>query len=121
MPDSTQQFVIQEHSTPEGVHWDLMLQMKAVLWTWRIETPPSEIGNKPVVAKRIFDHELRFLTYEGPVQNNTGKVRIADKGIYHKKHQAETSIHIHLDGGVLSGDFRLCCIEDTVWQLEKLD
>jgi len=82
MESSQKQFVIAEHTTPNGVHWDLMLEMDDCLWTWRLNVPPVEIKNKPISAERIHDHSLRFLTYEGPVQNNTGSVKIADKGTY---------------------------------------
>ena len=76
------QFVIQQHTTPNGVHWDLMLEMNNCLWTWRLNTPPEKITNAPVSAERIQDHPLRFLTYQGPVQNGTGQVKITDKGTY---------------------------------------
>ena len=80
--DEKKQFVIHEHTTPDGVHWDLMLEMDDCLWTWRLNTPPAEIKDEPIPAERIHDHPLRFLTYEGPVQNNAGQVTIADKGTY---------------------------------------
>ena len=50
------QFVIQQHTTPNGVHWDLMLEMNNCLWTWRLNTPPEKITNAPVSAERIQDH-----------------------------------------------------------------
>jgi hypothetical protein len=82
MDTAARQFVISEHTTKSGVHWDLMLEMDDGLWTWRLNVPPAEIKNKPIPAERIHDHPLRFLTYEGPVQNDTGNVKIVEKGTY---------------------------------------
>lgn len=103
--DSQKQFVIQQHTTPDGVHWDLMLEMDDCLWTWRLNVPPTEIKNKPISAERIHDHPLRFLTYEGPVQNNTGKVKITDKGTY-TQHVIPT--------GTLSNEMRQCAAEEPI-------
>lgn len=80
METAAKQFVISEHTTKNGVHWDLMLEMHDYLWTWRLNVPPEKITDTPVSAEPIFDHSPRFLTYEGPVQNGTGRVKIADKG-----------------------------------------
>jgi len=69
-------FVIQEHQTPEGVHWDLMLEQGDVLATFRLQEPPGQVLVHAVRAERIVDHPMRFLWYEGPVQNGAGRVRI---------------------------------------------
>jgi hypothetical protein len=82
MDNSQKKFVIQQHTTPDGVHWDLMLKKDDCLWTWRLNVPPNQIKDQSITAERIADHPLQFLTYEGPVQNGTGNVKIADKGTY---------------------------------------
>ena len=119
MTDSTQQFVIQEHTTPDGMHWDLMLEMQDVLWTWRLDRVPGDINQVPVRAQRIFDHALRFLSYEGPVQNGTGRVSIFDKGAYQIIEHNETVLEIQLAGELLSGCYRLCLTEGTVRRIER--
>jgi len=73
-------FVIQKHETADGVHWDLMLEQDEVLTTFRLEEPPEQALVHPVRAERIFDHPLRFLWYEGPVQKGTGCVHIVERG-----------------------------------------
>ena len=103
MENSEKKFVIQEHTTPDGVHWDLMLEMENTLWTWRLNVPPAEIKNEAIGAERIHDHPLRFLTYEGPVQNGTGRVKIVDKGIYMLLKQTDTALLIDIQGELLSG------------------
>jgi hypothetical protein len=118
--DTQKQFVIQEHTTPSGVHWDLMLEMQDTLWTWRLNTPPAEIKNEPVAAERIGDHPLRFLTYQGPVQNGTGQVTIADKGTYSLREQIENSLLIDMHGKMLKGEFTLCKTKDgPLWRLQR--
>jgi len=114
------QFVISRHTTPDGVHWDLMLDMDTVLWTWRLNSPPAEIKNEPITAKRIGDHSRRFLTYEGPVQNNTGQVKIADKGIYSLYEQVDNSLLIDVQGEILKGQFIFFETECTLWKVTAL-
>ena len=105
--NNAKQFVISEHTTPNGVHWDLMLEMDNTLWTWRLNVPPAEIKNKPILAERIHNHPLRFLTYEGPVQNNTGQVTIAEKGTYQIIEQTENTLRLEMNGNILKGNFTL--------------
>ncbi len=114
------QFVISRHTTSDGVHWDLMLDMDAVLWTWRLNSPPAEIKNGPITAERIGDHPLRFLTYEGPVQNNTGQVKIADKGIYSLYEQTDNSLLIDVRGEILKGQFIFSKTERSLWKVTAL-
>ncbi|MBM4025209.1 MAG: hypothetical protein FJ280_07350 [Planctomycetes bacterium] len=100
-------FVVQEHTTPEGVHWDLMLEKGDALVTFRLEQPPQVVLDHPVRATRIFDHSLRFLTYEGPVQQGTGKVRIVERGTCRLLAEADDIITMHLQGETLQGGFTL--------------
>ena len=110
-------FVVQEHTTPDGVHWDLMLEKADVLTTFRLEQPPQAALNGAVRAVRIFDHPLRFLTYEGPVQKGTGKVRIVDRGTCCLLDETDNAVTLDLQGEILQGGFTLTRIEETSWQL----
>jgi hypothetical protein len=110
-------FVVQEHTTPDGVHWDLMLEKGEVLTTFRLEQPPEAASTGTVRATKIFDHPLKFLTYEGPVQKGTGKVRIVERGTCDVSVEGEDVITLRLYGTVLQGDFTLAGIEGTSWQL----
>ena len=113
------QFVISEHTTPTGAHWDLMLEMDDTLWTWRLKIPPAEIKNEPIGAERISDHPLRFLTYEGPVQNSTGRVKIADKGPCQIIEQTENTLVFESQGTILKGTFSLSKTQNTsLWTLK---
>lgn len=112
----SRRFVIQEHAIPAGVHWDLMLEDGDILMTYRLEQPPETARGQAVRAMRIFDHPRRFLTYEGPVQKGTGRVRIVDRGACHLS-QNENVIDLELSGEVLQGRFVLTQTEGASWQL----
>jgi hypothetical protein len=114
------QFVIQKHLTPVGGHWDLMLQIEDTLWTWRLHHSPEHIQDTPIAAEKIADHPLRFLTYEGPVQNDTASVKIVDKGNFRIPKQTENQIEFETDGKILSGQFQLHLEQDDIWSLLRI-
>ncbi|HML74666.1 MAG TPA: DNA polymerase ligase N-terminal domain-containing protein [Anaerohalosphaeraceae bacterium] len=118
-PDS--EFVIQQHSTPEGIHWDLMLQRGDVLWTWRMTISPEHINTACLPIERIVDHPLRFLSYEGPVQNKTGQVKIADKGSYRLISEKTDSLCIDVQGKILQRIFTLTRQTEKFWILARQD
>ncbi len=109
-------FVIQEHTTPDGVHWDFMWEKGDILTTFRLEQPPQVALDHDVRAVKIVDHPLRFLTHEGPVQKGTGRVRIVDRGTCDRS-EGEDIITLAVQGEVLRGNFTLTRIEGTIWQL----
>jgi len=109
-------FVVQEHTTAEGIHWDLMLEQDGVLMTFRLEDEPAQSLVHEIRAAKIFDHSLRFLTYEGPVQKGTGKVRIVDRGAYQYRNRSEDLLALELDGTLLKGNFTLTRIEGVEWR-----
>jgi bifunctional non-homologous end joining protein LigD len=115
-------FVIQRHERQgETVHWDLMLEKNGVLETYRVNAPPEEWGNKPVEAVKIFDHPLRFLTYEGSVNKGKGEVTIAEAGIYEEMNKTEDERQLRLEGKVLKGDFSLRQIDGERWELKNIE
>ena len=115
---SSKQFVIQQHQTPKGIHWDLMLQADQALLTWRLSVPPKQISNEEASAQKIADHPLRFLTYEGPVQNQTGSVKIADTGTCTIE-ETQNALQIALNGQILHGNFILKEIRKQDWIFQK--
>jgi len=112
-------FVIQEHTTAGGVHWDFMLERGEVLVTFRLEEPPANVPDHPVRAVRIFDHPLRFLTYEGPVQKGAGRVRIVERGACRLLDESEDAIVLDLQGSILAGAFVLTRTLDQTWELAR--
>lgn len=109
-------FVILEHQTPAGVHWDLMLENEGVLWTWRLDIHPADI-HQPVSAERIFDHPLKFLSYEGPVQNSTAGVTRLDEGPLHYRQITPAAITCELNGKLLKGLFVLHMEKPPQWTM----
>ena len=120
MSEELKQFVIAEHTKGIAVHWDFMLESGDCLQTYRLDTPPEKIaGQTAVCAERIFDHPLKFLTYNGPVNDGKGKVRIVDEGVYEITSEDRNKIALDLTGGTLKGKFTLEHIEDDKWRFIK--
>ena len=101
-------FVLQRHSTREGVHYDLMLDAGdgGRLPTWRLDALPSTDG-QPLAARRLADHRRIYLTYEGPIGGDRGEVHIADAGSYECEHRSADRWVIRLCGEALAGRFEL--------------
>ena len=95
-----------------------MLQAGQALWTWRLSAPPKQISDQEVAAQKIADHPLRFLTYEGPVQNQTGSVTIADTGTCTIE-ETQDVLKIVLNGKILHGHFTLTKIRENEWIFQK--
>ena len=112
-------FVVQEHTTADGVHWDLMLEAGGVLQTWRLDRRPEELLRAGASAERIFDHPLKFLTYEGPVQDGKGTVRIIDKGVCETLSRQGNPAEFLFAGAVLKGCFTMTPVKgrNGGWEL----
>jgi hypothetical protein len=116
--DKPLRFVIQRHTRDgEQPHWDLMLEKGRVLETYRVSLPPEDWGDKAAEAVRIFDHSLKFLSYEGSVNNSKGRVEIADCGTYRLIEKNENQQKLLFAGKLLRGKFQLCLIEGDRWEL----
>ncbi|MGD0784633.1 MAG: hypothetical protein ABR969_02340 [Sedimentisphaerales bacterium] len=86
MPEQ-KRFVIHKHTLGNETHWDLMIEDGDKLKTWRLENPPEKLAGDfdklspgKTKATPIFDHDKKFLTYQGPVNNGKGMVEIVDEG-----------------------------------------
>jgi bifunctional non-homologous end joining protein LigD len=110
-------FVIQRHEREtEPVHWDLMLESGNVLETYRISEPPEEWETVPVKAEKIFDHPLKFLTYEGSVNKGKGRVKIADGGTYRVLTKRGKQRRLEFTGSILKGGFVLSYVGRDEWE-----
>jgi hypothetical protein len=116
MAENNKKFVIQKHVRGNDIHWDLMLEAGNILETYRLPVPPEKITAEPVEAIKIFDHPLRFLTYEGSVNKGQGSVEIADSGIYQILYKTHSCVELQLDGKILKGKFTLTLIEADRWE-----
>ena len=116
MNRQNKRFVIQRHTKGTDTHWDLMLEKDDTLQTWRLDAAPNELKQNIAHAIKIFDHDLKFLTYEGPVNKGKAKVQIADAGTYKIIQQCSEKIELNLNGKILKGIFILARIENDNWQ-----
>ena len=119
MTNENKKFVIQQHSSGSDDHWDFMLEIKNALRTYRLDKAPQQLTQTSANAVKIFDHPLKFLTYEGPVNKGRGSVHIADSGSYEISHQANDRLELELNGNILKGKFTLSHIEGDNWQFAK--
>ena len=64
-------------------HYDLMLESNGVLKTWALAEDPfqrSSAGHAKQNAKKLPDHRVMYLDYEGPVSDNRGTVSRVARG-----------------------------------------
>ena len=74
-------YVILRHEGVPEPHFDLMFEIAegSKLATWRSPSWP------PVTSQRIeklVDHRREYLTYEGPISNDRGRVTRVESGTY---------------------------------------
>jgi len=117
MTVESKRFVIQKHVRQTDVHWDFMIEQGESLQTWRIDTAPDKLTDDAVHAQKIPDHPLRFLTYEGPVNEGKATVQIADSGTYRILENNEGNITLDMNGKTLKGKFSLKHTDNRNWQI----
>ena len=93
-------YVLLEHDHPT-LHWDLMLEVGEVLWTWRLEANPWL--DTPCRASRIADHRRLYLEYEGPINGDRGSVKRIDAGEFVWIEETGEQVSIELTGKDRSG------------------
>jgi hypothetical protein len=105
-------FVIQHHSGYGPEHFDMMFEQAGSLATWQFSQSPLHLDRKlQLAARRIQDHRPAYLTYEGPVSGNRGRVSIIEQGSYHLISAEETRWEVELEGQGLIGRFELIRLE----------
>jgi hypothetical protein len=113
-------FVVQRHDRQgQPAHWDLMLEQGDVLKTFRLDRPPVDVLAGAVPAVAIADHAVRFLTYEGSVNQGLGCVQIAERGTYTTTLQKQESWDMEMDGAILRGRFLLSHVQAEGWRLSR--
>ena len=101
-------FVILEHSISKQRHYDLMLERGGVLETWQMSRQVNELEQgESIDAKKLADHRLAYLDYEGPISKNRGQVKRVDKGSYDLLESNETGRIIRLKSKNIQGTFEL--------------
>ncbi len=113
------QFVIQIHSGQGPTHWDLMLQDGEALATWQLAALPPQRAGQALPARALAAHRLAYLTYEGPVNNNRGRVDKLDGGEYITLARTAERWEFQLQGAAIAGRFELVAQNDG-WVLRKI-
>ena len=119
----TSEFVIQMHSGHGPTHYDLMLRNGGALATWQLDHMPTDaVAGRDAPARKLPDHRLTYLTYEGPLSKGRGQVRIVDRGLCELIEQQSGRWRFRLDGAQVRGVFELVRIGDTgdEWVLRRL-
>jgi len=122
MSRKNKRFVIQEHMAGiqhRRIHWDFMLESGSILQTYRLDKSAGEILHSPANAVRIFNHPLKFLTYQGPVSKGRGNVHIVEAGTYQTIRRVQNKLELNLSGQILKGNFTLTRISDDNWRFAK--
>lgn len=89
-------FVILRHDSPQGEHFDFMLEAADLLKTWALPGPP-ELG-MAMDCEALADHRLAYLDYEGPVSGQRGSVTQWDHGTYATERRTDTEWVVNLFG-----------------------
>jgi hypothetical protein len=119
MSQKGKRFVVLKHTSGKDVHWDFMLEWGKTLQTYRLEKAPEETLHQTADAVRIFNHPLKFLTYQGPVNRGRGSVRVIETGTYQIIHREQNRLELNLDGQILKGKFTLIHRKDNNWRFSK--
>ncbi|MCC7291261.1 MAG: hypothetical protein IT449_04260 [Phycisphaerales bacterium] len=112
-------YVILHHRAVSGEHWDLMLEHEGVLLTWQLPSP--DLSMLPLQTRRIADHRLAYLEYEGPLSGGRGSVTRVEAGRVTIRDLHATLCAFHLSGGRSEGAFRLelADVPDGHWRLRS--
>ena len=94
-----------------------MFESGRSLQTYRLDKAPEEIPHSSSHAVKIFDHSLKFLTYQGPVNKGQGNVCIVEAGTYQILQEKHDLIKLSLNGQILKGKSVLTHIKDDNWLL----
>jgi hypothetical protein len=94
-------FVVLEHESPRGRHWDFMLETGPALGAWALPEPPN--ATDVMVADALPDHRPAYLDYEGPISGGRGSVTRWDQGTYQVQRRTETELVVTLEGEKLTG------------------
>lgn len=128
-------FVVQRHDASR-LHYDLRLEIGAVLKSWAVPKGPSLNPKDKRLAVMTEDHPLKYLTFKGEIPKGNygyGTMSIFDSGTFKpldkKADDAQLqedlkngSLKIVFNGKVLKGEFALVKIksaEDNAWLLIK--
>jgi hypothetical protein len=108
-------FTIAKHSgSPEGDHFDLLLESGEALRTWRFQAAHFDT---PQPAKQLKDHRKKYLDYQGEISGGRGRVAVHETGEYAVDVWSDKVVQIAVTGGKLKTRLRLDLQEGEDWIL----
>jgi len=112
-------FVIQNHTTGNE-HYDLMIEISDTLLTWQIPFMDFKyfLDSSEISAPRIQDHRKKYLSYEGPISCDRGRVDIFDSGDYNGRINSPDSFSIKIKGHKLKGTLSIIKKQNTLFLLK---
>ena len=95
-----------------------MVEQADGLATWRLESLPETVPGA-IEAVRIFDHPRKFLSYQGPLREGLGELRLCDQGECELAEVGPARWVFRLAGRRLTGWFVLECQGEQAWLLQR--
>ena len=119
--DPRRRFVVLRHTDRQGTHFDLMIDQKDGLATWKFTAPPEQAPRGPLPCTRIADHRRTYLDYEGPVSGDRGGVVRHDAGTACVSEKSPDRWAVEFRGARLQGTFILERLDDELqsWGLRS--
>ena len=103
-------YVIQEHTTKRGTHYDLRLEMNKVLESWVVPKNPNLSNKKKLLAIFTTPHAIEYSLFHGRIPEGNpgaGIVKIFDRGTYDLLERKKGKIVFKIKGRKLRGEYCL--------------
>lgn len=98
-------FVILEHDSPRGLHFDFMLEAEGTLKTWALPHMPRP--DVEMTCEALLDHRIDYLELEGPISGGRGSVARWDHGTYILLRQTDREWIVSIEGTKIQGHVTL--------------
>ena len=102
-------FAILKHTLlDQSFHFDLLIKNGNILNCWQFNSSPTNCDDSEILfCKKIFDHRLKYLTYEGEISDNRGWVSRTTNGILNIETQNSKQVIFRVANDNFKGRFSL--------------
>jgi hypothetical protein len=115
-------FSIAKHEMPANSsrhsHFDLFLESQGTLLTWELSSLPTT--PKKQLVRRLANHRLVYLDFQGPLSDDRGTVKLVDSGSLKWMTLESERLIAHIKGQTADGILTLtsgASSTDDVWNL----
>jgi hypothetical protein len=117
--------VLLRHDTPAGLHYDWLMtdpnDVAGKLWTARVDVPSFQWQELACFdAEPTFAHRRKYLTFQGELSGNRGRVRRIDQGFADPQLWTASRIVVHINMNHFAGTIQLCKQSDVLWRATRL-